>query len=289
MTVLLRNGIAGEWYKLTHRRFFWAAIAATSLTGLAGAVAPRIEEKIASVQQHVAGGGASASEQNAFVYLTTGLKGTAILAGLFVALAAATACAGEAASGTLRIALARPMSRARCYAAKFIALALFMECLVLAGGLSAAAGAGFVADYGPAVRIIVKNTFGELAARSAFALLVSQVALFAVLSFAFLTSVVSRSAATANAAALGTLVLASLAAVAVEPAKSYIFSAFATSPFDVLRSLALGQDAPRPTWFGMPSLQDWADITFAVALPGAFAFLFGFVGLRIFMKRDWLS
>ncbi|MFN0206302.1 MAG: ABC transporter permease subunit [Planctomycetota bacterium] len=289
MNTTFRAAVSSEWFKLSRRRFCWISIAMTSIVGFVGSVAPKIEEKITSVQQQIAGNGAGVAAQNSFVYLSTGLKGVAILAGLFVALAASNAIAGEASGGMLRISLARPISRSKYFLAKFVTLIFFLELLFVAGAAAAAGGAALAADFGAAVKILVKSTFGELATKTAFALALSQLALAAVLGFSLCASTLSKNAAAANSITIGFLVLSSLAVLVIESAKSYVFSAYATSPFDTLRAHALGQDAPQPVWFGIPTLQDWADITFAWLLPASCAAAFVLIGMRIFSKKDWLA
>jgi len=85
------------------------------------------------------------------------------------------------------------------------------------------------------------------------------------------------------------LVVMALGGFAFDPAKPYLFAAFTTSAFDTMTSYALAIDAPRPTWFGMPTLQDWADATFAVALPAVSAGVLLALAGRVFVRRDWLA
>lgn len=291
MSVPFRKAFLGEWFLLRKRRSSVVAVIIITIAGFLGSVAPRIEEKIREVQQQVnSGSGADGGQAlNAFVYFSSGAKGAAILAGLFIALAAGGAIAGEAASGTLRIALARPVGRTRLFFAKFASLAMLAEIFMIAGTLAAIAGAAVVADFGPAVRVLVKSSTATLVNYTIFASALSQLAILAVLGFSLFTSTVTRNAAAANAVSIGFLVLCGLLTFALDDARSYLFASYATSPFDILRMHALGQDAPRPTWFGMSSLQDWADITFSILVPAAAALLTTFVAARIFKKKDWLA
>ena len=289
MTVSLRSALAGELFRLRRRRFSWVALAATAAVGFLGSVAPRIEELVKTVQQSVGGEGRGAAHANAFVYLATGAKGASILAGLFVALAAAGAVAGEAASGTLRLALCRPVGRGTVYLAKLLSLAVFLEALLVAGFGAAIAGAAVVGEFGPVVVILEKSSAGQMAGRTLFAFALSHLALLGIMGLALLASTLARSAASATAAALGSLVISALLLVGFESSRPYLFTSYATASFDTLRDYAIGQDAPRPVWFGLPTLQDWADTTFAVALPVFSALLLLGAAARIFTKRDWLT
>lgn len=289
MSVALSDALAGEWFRLRRRRSSAVALAATAAVGFLGSVAPRVEELARAVQDQAGGGGRRAEAANAFVYLATGAKGSALVAGLFVALAAAGAIAGEAHAGTLRLALCRPIPRTRLFAAKFLALAAFLEILLVAGLASAAAGAALVGDFGPVVVVIEKSSLGAMAVRALFAALLSHLSLLGVLGFALLASTLARNGAAATSATLGFLVISSLLVAVLEAARPYLFAAYASSPFDVLRAHALGIDAPRPVWFGLPTLQEWADVTFAAAVPASSAGLLSLLAARAFSRRDWLT
>lgn len=290
MSVSLKNAFCSEWFRLWKRRFGWISVIIVIAVGFAGAVAPRLEEKIRSIQRQVEGvSEISAEAANAFVYFATGVKGAAVLTALFVALAAAGAVAGEAASGTLRISLARPIERGRLFFGKFLSLAVYLNILLLCGTAAAFAGGAAVGDYGPAVQIIIKSSTATLLQYSLLAFFLCELALFAVLGFSLCISTLARNASSANAVALGFLVLCALLTFGFEAARPYLFAAYAASPLDTLRAFAMGQNAPRPVWFGMATLQNWADVTFAALVPASSGVLFTFTAARIFVKKDWLS
>ncbi|MBI3819226.1 MAG: ABC transporter permease subunit [Planctomycetes bacterium] len=290
MRIGIRQALAGEWFRLRRKSSFIISILVTICAGFLGAIAPRIEQKIAKIQQQVGGGGpATDSALNGFVYFASGAKGAAILTGLFISLAAAAAIAGEASSGTLRIALARPIARGKLYFAKFLALAAYLEILLLSGAAASFAGSAAVADFGPAVKIITISSTAELAIYVLFAMILCHLALFGILGFSFFVSVLSRNAAAANAVSIGFLLLCALLTFVFEFSRPWVFPNYTAAPFDTLREFALGHNAPRPTWFGIYTLQDWADITFAISLPASAALLFFSAGARIFIKKDWLS
>jgi ABC-type transport system involved in multi-copper enzyme maturation permease subunit len=252
-------------------------------------MAPRLEELIRSVQDSVGGSGGGETARNAFVYLATGAKGASIAAALFVALAASSAVAGEAHSGAIRLLLCRPVSRGAVFVGKAACLAVFALTLLFLGFGAAAAGAAVVSDFG-AVRVVIeKSSAGEMFARTGFAFFLAALGCLSVLGFALAVSVASRAASAATSATFGILLGFVLLVFVVETLRPYFFVSYVTSPFDTLRAHALGQDAPRPVWFGLPTLHDWADITFAIALPALSAALCFLVAARLFVKKDWLA
>lgn len=290
MTVSFRRAFDSEWFRLRKRKSTWWSLLAVCVAGFAGSAAPRIEEKINIIQVQTSGGGRSASDAlNAFVYLSTGAKGAFAFSILFLALGGAAAIAGEASAGTLRITLARPVSRSTVFAAKWYVLVIQMLMMTTLGMLSAAAGAATVADFGPAVREVVKSSASDLLQYTLLAYVIGLCAITAILGLTLLIGTVTRTTASAATATLGFLSAAFLLQFAVPSIHPWLFPSFGVAPFDVLRSIALGHDAPRPVWFGMPHLQDWADITFAVCMPAACAFLLTLLAGRIFSQRDWLQ
>ncbi len=290
MSATLVDAIASEVFRLRRKRGALGALALVVAAGFFGSVAPRIAEKASAVATQLGGPGGAAAASNGFVYLASGLKGVAILTALFLVLAAAGSIAGEAAGGTLRLALCRPVRRGHVFLSKMLVLGAWMEVLLLAGAAAACAGAALVGDFGDVAKFgLVRSSFGLMVGRTVFALALCEAALLAVLGLALLASTWSSSALGALGGTLGCLVTAALAAFALEVARPYLFPAYATAPFETLRMHALAIDAPRPVWFGIPTLQEWADVTFAVTLPLASALLLHFVAAARFVRRDWTA
>lgn len=289
MKVPLGEAYASECYRWVRRRFHWVSLVATTLVGFFGSVAPRIEELVRTVQESIAGNGRDRAAANAFVYLSTGSKGAAIVAAMFTVLAASAIVAGEAQSGTLRILLARPIDRIALFASKFACLLTYGLSLLAVGFSASIAGAAIVGDFGPVIAVIEKSSLAEMACRVLFAWFLSSLGLLGVLSTALLVSVHSRTTMGASAASLGILLTAELLTLVLDVARPYVFVSFVAGPFDTLRSHALGIDAPRPTWFGVPSFRDWADVAFALLVPTSACVLLTLVAARIFSRKDWLT
>jgi ABC-2 type transport system permease protein len=289
MSVTLAGAFAGESYRLVRRRFFWLSVAASGAVGLLGSLAPRVEELVHAVQRSVGGEAGVNTPSNAFFYFATGAKGTVVVAALFTALAASSAVAGEAHAGTMRLLLCRPVKRLTIFASKFLVLLSLLTALLAAGFAGAAVGAAFAGDYGPVVVILEKSTAEEMVGRALYASLLAVARTSAILAVALLASVLSRAAAAASAAALGALVLAELLAGVLDVVRPWLFSAYARNPFDTLRDFAMGIDAPRPIWFGIPSLRDWADASFALGVPLLTATVLTLVSARVFARKDWLA
>jgi len=291
MSVGLFDAFGAELFRLRRRRSSWIALAATAAVGFLLALAPKVAEQAMSVAQQVgATGGGSGGTVSGFVYLASGLKGAAVLTGFFVALAAATSTAGEAAHGTLRLALARPVQRHHIFLSKVLALGVYLEILLLAGGLAALAGAALVGDFEAIAKFgLVKSTVGDMVWRSLFALALCELSLLGVLGLSMLAGVVLSGVGAALGTTLGFLVVSTMATIGVESLRPYFFSSFATSAFETLRAFGLGIDAPRPVWFGNPTLQDWADVTFSLSLPGSCACLFLLLAGAHFCRKDWLT
>ncbi|CAI6052749.1 ABC transporter permease [Cohnella sp. JJ-181] len=70
---------------------------------------------------------------------------TLILVPLFLMMTAADLFAGEAADGTLKLALLRPVTRAKVYASKIFVLSFYAAALLAAGWIAATAAGMFVA------------------------------------------------------------------------------------------------------------------------------------------------
>lgn len=290
MIVPLARATAAEWFRFRRRRFAWVALATVVVSGFLGAVAPQVTARATGLSERIGGGTVRDTVENAFYYLAAGGRGVALLAALFVALAAAPSISGELSNGTLRLALARPVKRTSIFLAKALVLGGFAQALLIAGLLAALAGAAVASDFGPVTRSgFTKSDVSSMVGRAAFAAALCDLAILGVLGLSLLASTVADAVASSTSATFGILVILALGSYGFDVAKPYVFAAYTTSPFDTLQDFALGIDAPRPKWFGVASLQDWADAAFAALVPAATAAaLFG-TASRIFTRRDWLA
>jgi ABC-type transport system involved in multi-copper enzyme maturation permease subunit len=292
MSVGLAEALSAEIYRFRRRRLAKLGLAAVAAGGFLGAIAPKVAERATAVGEALSGGAGRdpGAPANAYLYFADGMKGAAILAALLVALAGASAVAGDAASGTLRVSLARPVRRIHLFAAKALVIALFLEVALLVGTAAAAAGAAIVADFGPVVRFgVVQSSGGAMAASALFALLLSELAILGILGLSLLSSTLAGGVASAMSAALGVLGAAALAAFAFPDVQSYLFPSFTTSAFDTLRSHALAVVGSSATWFGRLALRPGVDAVLAAALPAASAAILLGAAARAFTRRDWLA
>ncbi|XID92623.1 ABC transporter permease [Paenibacillaceae bacterium WGS1546] len=166
---LIYANVRNEWTKLVYRKKTWFFLAATLLLPVGGGLL------LANAQN---GLGIGAVTSGDYPITLLGLL-TGYVLPLFVFMGAADAFSGETGAQTLKIALARPISRFKIYVSKQIALALAIAAYLLlaltgaaiassflGGGLTAGAIADWLIAYGAA--------FVPLAALSAAAVFLAQ-------------------------------------------------------------------------------------------------------------------
>jgi ABC-2 type transport system permease protein len=218
---------------------------------------------------------------NGFYALASSGRAGLVLAAILLLTFSAVQISGEATGGTLRLLLARPISRTDLLLGRAATLFLTSVLLVvvvavtgwLAGLLTGGYGDVRDAQYGT-----VDYTAGQLTSVSLVVLAVSPLVLFAVACFGLFLSVLCDSSATAvTLAVLLGLVGFSLDLILIGPASTLNFLTWVDRPIAVLMSLSLGHSD-----FGLRL--DWALPAVAVPLGTALTFLVA-AGI-IFRRRD---
>jgi len=274
--------VSFEVRKLVARRL---PVVAFVLVLLVALVAPTVGHVVDSASALMSG---KTAKVDKFANGWTALAGSVTTARPFVVLVllvlASSTVAEEAAHGTLRALLVRPVRRGEVLAAKALACWGYAVLLLVAVVLAALAGGeltrGLYDITDPDYVERTKHTFGAMLRFVAIATALSLPPLLAFTGLGLLISTLMDHAGHATGAAVGALFVLSAAAGLLDPEQGrFVFVSYASFPFEVVSDLA-NQFSGQLDRFKAPFIQQ----SVLVCLGWA-ALLFGASGL-IFARRD---